>query len=160
MSTPKRTPRYAATTTVKPEDSRREIEAMLKRYGAESVGYVEEKTFAAVYFRLKGQAYRLDVRMPQLDDLEVRFTPTGQRRYDLAAKEKAQAQLYRSRWRSLLLWIHATLDAITAGVTTPERALFAYLLLPSGRSMYDATRDDLAAVDENGLAPKLLEPPR
>ena len=71
-------------------------------------------------------------------------------------RDKAFEQACRSKWRMLLLVLKANLEAIEAGVTTFEKAFFAFIRLPGGETLHDAVAPKLAHAYETGMVPPLL----
>jgi hypothetical protein len=159
MATVQASRRYAARTEVDPTKTRAEIEQLLARYHATSFAYYtrDEDNYAAIEFELGGQTYRLHVRYPSRKDHEITHDSRGYRRTELQA-ERAREQVIRQRWRALRLFVHATLEAVTAGITTLQEALFAHLLLPDRRSMYEFMQDSVGVIAETGAPPALPAP--
>ena len=56
--------KYAADTSVSSERSRAEIEATLRRYGADSFGYLSSKDRATIAFQAQGRRVRFEQIMP------------------------------------------------------------------------------------------------
>lgn len=73
-----------------------------------------------------------------------------------AQRDKDYEQACRSKWRMLLLVLKANLEAIEAGVTTFEKAFFAFIRLPSGETVHEAIAPKLAQAYETGQVPPLL----
>jgi hypothetical protein len=156
------TTRYAARTEVDPKRTREEIERLLERYGATTFSYTARPmdNYAAIEFELRGHAYRLYVRYPATTDRSVTHDGAGRRRPNIQAVEKARDQIVRQRWRALKLYINATLEAVTSGVTTMDEALFAHLVIPdtARRTMYEFLEDTRDEIARTGAPPALPAP--
>jgi hypothetical protein len=146
--------RFASDTDVSPENSRAELERMLRKVGCVRFAWRMEPDGAALAFELGDRRFRLDVPMPQRSDRLVTHTPTGElRRTDRI--NGALAQLERTRWRTLVLAVKAKLAAVEVGLSTLEEAFLADVLLPSGRTVAEETREPIALAYQ-GVAVPLL----
>jgi hypothetical protein len=144
---------YASKTTVNVEKTKREIEAALKKYGADSFGTMEGRSHAAVMFEYQNLAIQIKVRMPSVSDFMK--TPTGLRRTEPAAQE-ALGQEKREIWRAVLLLIKGKLVAVERGITTIEREFLSDVLLPSGLTMGETIIPKVQEIASTGQMPKLL----
>lgn len=126
---------YAAKTKVPASQTRNEIEATLKRYGADQFYYGQKPGVVAVAFRAKGRHVRFTMSVPD---------------------EAKQSQVYRQRWRALLLCIKAKLESVSSGIEEFDEAFMAQLILPDGRTMAEATLPQIAQAYESGKMPPLL----
>lgn len=147
--------RYAATTTVPVGRTRDQIERTLTRYGATGFMFGQDQDTAAVAFVIRGRHVRFLVPMPDPADKRFSHTPTQQRRGATAATEKWQ-QAVRSRWRALGLILQAKLEAVDAGVVELDTEFMAQLVMPDGRTVGDAVRDQLDLAITTGSTPALL----
>jgi len=145
---------YASKTTVSPERSRAEIEAILRRYGATDFGYMYQETGgAAVMFKINGTAVRFLMPLPLLADFKL--DRRGWNRTDKSTKE-FQLQEIRRRWRALTLAIKAKLEAVESGITTFEREFLAHIMLPNGKDAGEFLIPQIESAKESGKMPKLL----
>ena len=109
--------RYAQDTTVPVERTQAEIAVLLQRHGAKSrlVGTDDETGRAMVAFKLNGVGVRLEVRVPSAAQV-AQPEPRGWWNWEDARRERwtldQQAQIERARWRSMLLRLKASLEAI------------------------------------------------
>lgn len=149
-------PRYAAETSVSVENSRAEIETILRRYGADAFGYYTEATRAVVQFRFEGWSIRFEVPLPDPEDPEFARTPKRRQRRTPEAREAAWEQACRQRWRALALAIKAKLEAVECEITSFEEEFLAHLVLPSGRTVAQHALPQLRAALESGRMPKSL----
>jgi len=116
------------------EKTRFEIEAMMRKRGADQFfsGGMEDK--AALAFRLNGRHLRF-------------MLPLG---------PKLTAQQHRSRWRALYLVIKARLQAIDLGIMTIEDAFLGETVLPDKQTVAEYMAPQIEAAYATGQMPKLL----
>ena len=106
-------PEYAHRTKVPAEKTRSEIEALMRKRGADQFMSGQDNDRAVLAFRLNGR--------------HLRFTlPLG---------KGLTEQRIRSRWRALLLVIKAKLEAIDIGILTIEDAFLAEIVLPDRQTV-------------------------
>lgn len=150
---------FAADTTVPAERSRAEIDKMLQRAGATQrmMGSDDAGGFAFVVFGLVGRQVRLRVPLPKLNSCEFDRDGRGSRR-TADARRRVWEQACRARWRALVLLLKAKLEAISLGLSTPEREFLADIFLPDGRTVYEFLADPLKDAYLNGKMPPLLGP--
>lgn len=146
--------RFAASTSVAPEKSRAEIEATLKRYGADQFGYTWDAEAARIMFRLKGILVCLMLPLPDRKARE--YTHSSQGRRSPAAAEKTYDQAVRQRWRALLLVIKAKLEAVQSGISTLQREFLADTLLPNRQTAGEWLIPQIADAYATGQQPSLL----
>lgn len=147
--------RYAETTSVPPERSRAEIERILIRYGAEGFLFGYDQGRSMVAFRMRGRQIRMFVPQPDPNSTEITKTPTGRYRSP-SARQDAYDQATRQRWRALVLYVKATLEAVESGVTTLEAAFLPHIVLPSGATVGEWVEPQIEHVYETGDMPALL----
>lgn len=147
--------RYAESTGVAPERSRAEIEATLKRYGADGFMYGWQDDHALIAFRLGGRQMRFVMAMPDPAGRDLTHTATGKARTPKQAKA-AYEQAVRQRWRALALVIKAKLEAVESGITTIEDEFLAHIVLPDGQSVGQWMRPQIRAAYKSGDMPMLL----
>lgn len=148
-------PTYAANTEVTSAKSRAEIEHTIERYGATSFAYASEPGRAMVGFVMNGRQVRFTLPLP--DKNERRFThhSRGQRTDTAAAAEYEQA--VRQRWRALALMVKAKLEAVESGIVTFEQEFLAHTMLPTGRTVYEETRQAIDHSISTGEVRPLLQ---
>lgn len=148
--------RFAAETAVPSEKSRAEIERTLRRYGADTFMFFEEKDRAAIAFRAHGRHIRFLLPMPDPQDRQFAYTPQrGQLRSPMARRE-AWEQAIRQSWRALVLVIKAKLEAVEAGISVFEDEFLANIVLPDGRTVGDFIRPQIESAYTSGQMPPLL----
>lgn len=147
--------RYAESTTVASDRSRAEIERTLERYGASRFMYGWEDGRALIAFDMEGRRVRFVLPLPARHSDEFWKTETGRDRAEAAAM-KAWEQATRQRWRALALVIKAKLEAVESGITVFEDEFMAHLVLPSGATVGDWMRPQIANAYETGQMPALL----
>lgn len=132
---------FAAETRCTPASTRAEIEALLAKAGCARVRIALDPAHSAIAFELDNRRYRFEIAVPTRRDVET--LPTGQprRTAHLAA---AKEQLLKIRWRTLLLAIRAQLAMVETGLAlTHQDVLLPYLILPSGRTLAEETREPI-----------------
>ena len=150
MTQPKR---YAATTTVTVEKSKADIEAVLKRYGADQFMYAWETDTVVMAFRIDNLPIRMVVPVPAID--EFRYADrkskweTRQVQRTPAQMQSAWQQAERQLWRALLLVVKAKLEAVEAGISTLEDEFLAQVVMPNNltvkQNMMPAIRDSITS---------------
>jgi 2-succinyl-5-enolpyruvyl-6-hydroxy-3-cyclohexene-1-carboxylate synthase len=147
---------YASQTTVSSEKSRAEIEATLRRYGADSFAYVSERTRAIVAFQACGGRVKFELPMP--DPLADDFSRTPARRTRRSPQQQRAAweQACRQKWRALTLCVKAKLEAVESGITTFESEFMAHILLPDGRTVGEHASPMIERAYTTGTTPPLL----
>jgi hypothetical protein len=123
---------FARRTTVSVEKTRAEIERVVKRYGA--------KGFASAW---QGDTVRVEFLAR---DRHIRMTMT----------EPPGEQPTRSKWRSLLLLVKAKLEAVDAKITSFEEAFLGDIVMPDGRTVYEATKGPIKIAYEKREPTNLL----
>jgi hypothetical protein len=125
---------YASRTKVPADRTRLEIEALMRKRGADQFMSGQDNDQAVLAFRLNGR--------------HLRFTlPLG---------KGLTEQRIRSRWRALLLVIKAKLEAIDIGILTVEDAFLADIVLPDRQTVAEVMRPQIAAAYASGKMPPLL----
>ncbi len=71
-------------------------------------------------------------------------------------RREAYEQEVRRRWRSLALFVKATLEAVEAGIITFDRAFMAHLMLPDGRTVAQHLQPRIETAYATGEMPALL----
>lgn len=147
--------RYAADTAVSSDRSRNEIEATLRRYGADQFIYGWDRDHAVVGFRADGRQVRFRLPLPDPADEEFVLTPTGRDRSRTQA-EAAYEQAVRQRWRALALVIKAKLEAVTSGITEFEAEFMAHIVLPDGSTVGQWMAPQIEQAYTTGRMPSML----
>lgn len=145
---------FAAETEVSPENSRAEIERLLKKVGAKRFGFVVDEGEAQIAFEVGDRRYRFRVEVPSLNHPYVRQLPNGGAR-DLRHQPAARDRLERMRWRTLVLGIKARLAEVEVGVSTFHTAFLAETLLPSGRTVAEEAQASIALAYQGRNVPLL-----
>ena len=127
-------PEYAARTKVPAERTRLEIEALMRKRGADQFMSGEDGERAVLAFRLSGRHLRF-------------VLPLGDARSE---------QHRRSRWRAMLLVIKAKLEAVDIGILTIEDAFLGEVVLPDKRTVAAFMRPQIEAAYSTGEMPPLL----
>lgn len=147
--------RYAENTSVGSDRSRNEIEATLRRYGADQFMYGWQLEQAVVAFRAHGRNVQFRLPMPDPKSKQFTLTPTGRARSKTGAEAEFE-QAVRQRWRALALVIKAKLEAVEAGITEFESEFLAHILLPDGTTVGQWARPQLEVAYAQGTMPELM----
>lgn len=147
------TKKYAANTKVSIEKSQTEIKNMLRNYGANRFGVIEDATAGYIMFEYAGMMIQMEVPFPNKD--EFKKTETGRNRIASAIEEEFNKAIKR-RWRSLFLSIKAKLVAIDDGISTLEKEFLSFIKMPDGRSLSDHIVPRLNELVNNGKMPQIL----
>jgi hypothetical protein len=151
------TGRYAKGTEVSAEKSRSEIEATLRRYGADQFIYGWQEGSAVIGFRAKGRQIKFVLTMPKQTERRFTHSSRGMRSPEVA--QAAWEQACRQSWRALALVIKAKLEAVEAGITCFEDEFLAHIILPNGQPVGQWLRPQIAIAYERGDMPPLLPAP-
>lgn len=136
--------RYAQGTAVSTEKSRAEIEGVLRRYGTEQFGYMTDETKAVIGFKAHNRLLRFVLPLPSPSEKRFERTPAGRRVLGPDARYAAWEQACRQRWRALALVIKAKLEAVESGISEFESEFLAHIILPSGQTMGEWARPQIA----------------
>jgi len=163
--------RYAARTSVPVEQSRREVERGLERYGAAGFGYAwdrrEEKRCQAWHRDDQAKPdvatcetgdhacyIEIDIRELvhitfKLKDRVVRLDVPMPTKHEAGSKEKLERRT-RERWRALVLVLKAKLEAVESGISTLEAEFLANMVMRNGMTIGQAMLSRLPDVVESG----------
>lgn len=144
--------RYAENTEVSSDKSRAEIEATLRRYGANAFGYTwSDDGYAQIFFSLSGRKIRLAVRLPDRNSKAFTHTPGRGLQRNADQQEAEYEKAVRQRWRALALVIKAKLEAVEAGISSVEDEFLAHTLLPgTNATVAERLAEPLALAYETG----------
>lgn len=150
--------KYAANTEVTTEKSRMEIEATLRRYGAEAFSYGWESDRAVIAFRAHDRHIRFVINLPDKRDPEFTEYTRGSSKYlrEDSVAEKLWEKACRQRWRALALVVKAKLEAVDAGISEFEEEFLAHIILPDGSTVGEQIRPHIENAYISGKMPKLL----
>jgi hypothetical protein len=146
---------YAADTEVPVERSRGEIEATLDRYGATSYVYARQGDKVLIIFEIADRRYRVALQLPVWDEYRQRPPLSRPHKKSLTAREQYELEV-RRRWRSLALWIRATLVAVEDGIVTLQQAMQAFVVLPAGNTVGEWLEPQIGRVYATGQMPPML----
>jgi len=152
--------KYASTTTVAPENSRAEIERVLKRYGADGFQYATQGNRAGVAFTVNKIMVKISLTLPSEADDEIRLDRWGGVDYESRIKNRLD-QALRQRWRALFLVVKAKLESVESGIETFEEAFMPHMVIPTGehagKTVGEIMLPTFTRALESGVMPKLLE---
>jgi hypothetical protein len=147
--------RYAAGTDVPTDRSIAEVRRILRNYGATGFVFAEENGRAAIGFAVHDRQVRFILPMPDPKDREFTRTPTGKGRTPIAAMAAYEAAV-RQVFRVFVVVIKAKLAAVESNLVSFDDEFLAFLVLPGGQTVGDATRDWVAEAYATGHVPALL----
>jgi hypothetical protein len=147
---------YAKKTTVSTDKSRAEIERILRRYGATAFGYSWKGSQAIIGFTLHDRHVRFMLPLP--DRSEKRFTHSSIGPRSPEAAGKLWEQACRASWRALALVLKAKLEAVASKITTLEDEFLPHIVLPSGETVGEVLKPQIALAYEKGQMPQLGAP--
>lgn len=119
--------RYAESTEVPVERSKRAIEEMLRQRGVEGYHTGWDSLRDVIEFKWKDRLIRFTLRRQKVDDFA--FNRGGQHRSEIQ-KQQAYAQADRQRWRALYLVIRAKIEAVEAELAIFEEEFLAFIVVP------------------------------
>ena len=148
--------RYADSTNVSPENTRAEIERILRRYGATEFAYATKGGKAMIGFKAHDRYIKILLPVPDINNREFQFTPARKQKRSPQEAEKVWEQACKQRWRALSLLIKAKLEAIESGIVTFEAEFEANTVLPNGQTVHEFIQSQIAMAYEKGSMPSLL----
>ena len=146
--------RYARDTSVSVDRSKGEIERVLSRYGATQFISAWDQEKAVIGFRADNRVIRFTLPLPSKQDFAM--TPKGRRRRDQDDVLRVWEQACRQRWRALALVIKAKLEAVASGIAMFEDEFLAYIQLPSGQTMGEWAKPQIAKAYDGKRMPAML----
>lgn len=147
------TGKYAAETSVSAEQSRMEIERLLRKYEADQFMYGHDGDRALVMFRMHGRHIRFVLSLPTEE--EHMLTPARRRRTATQAKA-ATEQATRQRWRALKLVIQAKLEAVASGIVSFEEEFLAQIILPDNSTVGEFMAPQVERAYTHAVMPSIL----
>jgi hypothetical protein len=144
---------YAKNTSVSIESSQREVQKILRKYGADRFGFMEDHTTAYLMFSFSNLQIQISVNIPSREGFEK--TETGRIRKN-SQIDQAHEQAVRQRWRALVLTVKAKLEAVETGISTIEKEFMAFVMMPDGKQLGDHLVPRLLQIAETGKMPRLL----
>ena len=139
---------YAKTTKVPVERTQQEIKKVLEKYKAQGFAFGESGEVGMVMFEMAGR--RIKFALP------LYIYGKARDRKGWLMDEQGVRQENRRRWRCLLLGIKAKLECVESGITTLEQEFLANILLPSGKTVGDEIKPQIAMSYNTGKMPPLL----
>ncbi len=151
---------YASGTAVSADRSKTEIEAILRRYGADQFISGWGNGQVVIGFRMGQRMIRFNLPMPTLESMKTYTATRRGYRYERTRSEGAAAAAFdqecRRRWRALALVIKAKLEAVESKITTFEEEFLAHVVLPGGKTVYETSREEIKLAYESQRPPDML----
>jgi len=120
------TTRYAATTEVPVEKSKRVIEELLKQHGADAYHTGWDAARDIIEFGWQGKQIRFVLPRPDRNDFVTGRHGSRTPKQITVAIDQAD----RQRWRALYLVVRAKLEAVEAGISIFEEEFMAFIVVP------------------------------
>ena len=150
--------RYASSTTVSVEKSQGELKRLLSRYGADGFMLAETRTKAGIQFVIDRRCVKFQLELPDREDFL--HTPDRGLERSAATVRKLWEQACRQKWRALLLFVKATLEAVDEGVVDFDQAFMPFTVVDqSGQTFHDRYGGEFRKWLESGKAPAALALP-
>lgn len=146
---------YAQGTSVSVSKSRVEIEEVLLKYKATSIGVMLDPGLARVAFKIGQWAVLFKMPLPSDEEAKknAKRVPSWQAPSD-TQKQAWLEQEGRRRWRCLLLTIKAKLVSVENQVESFEEAFLAHLVLPGTAG--ETVADQVLPSMREGRSPFML----
>ena len=144
---------YAENTTVSVEQSQFEIKRILRKYGADKFGAMEDRTQAHIMFGYDNLMIQISVPLPQRE--EFIETASGRPRKDSQVDQEFEKAIKR-KWRSLVLLVKAKLVGVNDGLTTIEKEFLGDIVMKDGKTLATKLVPQVRKMAETGEMPKLL----
>jgi len=148
---------YASETTVTAERSKNEIEAILRRYGADQFISGWGNGQVVIGFRMANRMIRFNLPIPAPETFKTYKSHRGyERSRSDGAADAAFEKEVRRRWRALALVIKAKLEAVESKITSFEEEFLAHVVLPGGRTVWETSRNEIKLAYESQKPPEML----
>lgn len=155
--------RYAKRTAVSVSKSRGEIDALLRKWGANQLQWSDDHDEGLVMLRFlwkhREQSFvaRFVIRVPPDQDLreEAKHATTGvfsQTKYDKLAKRRGMVE-----HRELALLLKAIFVAVDAGIISAEQVFLPFIEGSDGQTLSETIIPRLAEFHKHGSVKCLLE---
>lgn len=146
--------RFASSTDVTAEGSRRALDKLFDRYGCSNRMVGKQGLLWQIVFETHGRRIRFYLQEGDVHE----FIPKTQRRGRKVSPKLWAERETRRRWRLLLLCIQTNLELIENGA--PVDAVFTYnILTAGGRTVGELMQDQLDRICDTGRMPSLLAAP-
>ncbi len=144
--------RFATDTTVPTARTQAEIQATIRRYGADDIITGESAASATAFVQFRFLGFSVRVMIPLPDPNEERFwsTPSGRRKRTPESARAEWEKASRQQWRVLLLLLKAQMEAVENKVISPEEAFLPWLMLPGGKTVGQEVVPQLLAAAAGG----------
>lgn len=127
---------YVHGASVTSSAFQKEIRAMLTAAGVRDVSFASDHERPCLRFHSLTREFRLVLPAPRT-----------------APGSKAGQEATRQCWRLLSVLVRAKLDAVAAGLVTFDQEFLAYVVVPGGGTVFQATAPGIAAAYDAGQAP-------
>lgn len=138
---------FAKNTKVSIDNSRQELDRLLRRAGATKTMIGWDKKKAYVAFVIDGLPIKQQVTMPGQEQFAQ--TDTGRERTK-EAQFKMWEQACRQRMREFVHLLKAKLIAVAIGVRDLDQEFFGDICLPEGQTVYELQKEGLNQAMSDG----------
>jgi len=145
---------FAQGTDVSVAKSRTEIDTMLTRNGATSIGSLWSRDGAILVFEMKGRKIKLTLPLPDPND--PIFKKDGRGTWNDAQRVAAYDAECRRRWRTLKLVIQSKMESVESGVETFDQCWLSHIMAPDGQTVGESMIPQLVRAYREGVAMPLL----
>jgi hypothetical protein len=150
---PTRPPKaFAEGTDVPVERSRAELESILHKHGATSIGMLRDNDGVVLVFEMRARRVKLSITNPNPAD--YKFTPGKILRSPAQVAAAVDNEIKR-RWRALVLIVKAKLELIASGGSSFEIEFMAHTMLPNGQTVGEVMLPRIAKSYTDGAMPPL-----
>lgn len=139
------TSNYVRGATVSCSASQAEIQVMLTDHGAYGFRCASEQGRAAVAFSSDDRRFRLVLALPGSDALLPGRASDAPIPDGTPQGSRNGQEVARRRWRQLSSLIRAKLEAVDSGIVTFDEEFFAYMVMPGGGTVFEASSPGIAA---------------
>ena len=147
--------RFAEGTKVTVENTRSELERLLRVYGADAVVIGWDGPVSTIAFRLQGRHIKYTVVRPERTDTVVTHYASGKPRPPHGISEAIAAE-HRRRWRALLLIVKAKLELVASGDADFEDEFLAHTMLADGNTVGEWIGPQIEETYQTGRMPSLV----
>ena len=134
---------YVRGASVSCSASQAEIRDMLTASGARGLQFVSVQGNAGITFSSADRRFRMVLPLPAPSPGTPDLDPLRPESSD--SESKAAQDAARHRWRQLSLLIRAKLEAVDAGIVTFDEEFLAYVVMPGGGTVFQASAPGIAA---------------
>lgn len=149
--------RYAQGTSVSVDRTVAQIRQLLDRFGADRFAVGHGATSATLAFVYQGRPVRFDLILPDRNSPRFHVTPTGRTRKSSDGPSRLWDAECRAKWRSLHLYVKASIVAIEDGLVSFDRAFLHDIVMPGGQTVGQRLLPSVIEAVTTGKTPTTLQ---